>query len=660
MKSFLKVLKGCFASAISACMLPGIPCDGLEEPSQRVKILAHKEFERHNLRKTCWYLKFACALLFMAFVRFSVDFLRSEDGPRHGHEFNVATSVCLLIMFTSVWAFLRREAAQELKMVSRILRVASYLAAFVCLALQDEHISWASRQTPLAYARNEYYDNSQYPYCDALPLWSIDHDIQFQLVACTFFFVGNLMSLREALPAVCLAVSAYITATHLSRTSWREACASSFDWVLLKDNLTYRTDLAGLVTLYSYAIVPLIIYKAINENFMTFVFVLLEQQKRSFISERVLRYEAEHSAEAMAATTATSCPQELTDDCSMDRSYVTARSSPARFCNIMKPFTQGVDVDICDGADCLPSNYLAQVEGVVGPQSLDTLRANQKVLCHDNLRGSTVYVEVVECNIRSAAPDVSWLNVSFSDGTSLIMTADHPLQAKFDQCLRPISASHLVPGKHSILSVRLVDLEVVAVTELETVSAHAISPVELLVRQGERYSPMVFPPGAGAFMVSASALGSADLSVIPTSRSHKEAYPLVRSNSSPAKICTRLVKDTSMEPADTSDATTSSGGNIDHIEIMVQSSADSARLGKVDDDVVTLSDIQAMRQVGLKSLGGKVHSTGMCRPCSFFNCKTKEQFCKMGILCRMCHEQHGQLSRRELRNLARETKHQSL
>jgi len=53
---------------------------------------------------------------------------------------------------------------------------------------------------------------------------------------------------------------------------------------------------------------------------------------------------------------------------------------------------------------------------------------------------------------------------------------------------------------------------------------------------------------------------------------------------------------------------------------------------------------------GLLSLGAAMHSTGECTPCKFVRSR---RGCKDGVLCKLCHASHDELTRSGIRRVAR-------
>jgi len=117
-----------------------------------------------------------------------------------------------------------------------------------------------------------------------------------------------------------------------------------------------------------------------------------------------------------------------------------------------------------NGGDCLPSTATVWVEGSPAPVALNNVKSGQKVLCYDNLTKQVQYAAVNGVNLFKSN-EVPWVAVNLADGTSLEMTADHPVEPH--KQTGHIRAADLRPEKHQLMVVKLAPVSVISVEKVE-------------------------------------------------------------------------------------------------------------------------------------------------------------------------------------------------
>eukprot|EP00927_Polykrikos_kofoidii_P027003 TRINITY_DN23917_c0_g1_i1.p1 TRINITY_DN23917_c0_g1~~TRINITY_DN23917_c0_g1_i1.p1 ORF type:complete len:745 (-),score=110.02 TRINITY_DN23917_c0_g1_i1:154-2364(-) len=185
-----------------------------------------------------------------------------------------------------------------------------------------------------------------------------------------------------------------------------------------------------------------------------------------------------------------SAPAVLQWDDNGDGGSVTTAVGTGRVCTTSS---------FCQGADCLPPESLAWIEGYALPQPVEHLVPGQRVLCFDHLGGHLKYAAVVEATIRKASEPADWAHVTLIDGTTVQLTADHPVKPVRSAAgqRRPagplcdeLSVTHarnLRPGVDSLMVLKLVP-EQVSTVELVMETR---SRVFLTVEQQERHAIFV-------------------------------------------------------------------------------------------------------------------------------------------------------------------------
>lgn len=310
--------------------------------------------------------------------------------------------------------------------------------------------------------------------------------------------------------------------------------------------------------------------------------------------------------------------------------------------------------------NCLRLDSLVFVEGSTLPVKVQEVKANQSVLCYDNLSKCMKYTEVANTQVLNGP--AAWVCVALADGTSLEMTSDHPVQRSAVAGSRSgdtVCAGDLKPGADAATVLRMVPVPVVSVTPCqEQVAPSEDNRVALTLRQPERHS--VFVAGKGDTVSATMAVGSANAAVARARQQlqvkhtffcleEDEDYfvPFRRSLSAPPELqpCRLEAEDQESLPsprtASTSDWTSersrSSNGSR-HVSILTGlQPTDSLTC---DSGLAALSQLVSVRQGGLKSAGSFNHPT--CKPCAhqarFLSIGGRP--CLKGELCTRCHEEH--------------------
>ena len=76
--------------------------------------------------------------------------------------------------------------------------------------------------------------------------------------------------------------------------------------------------------------------------------------------------------------------------------------------------------------DCLPMDAKVYLEGRPSAVSASQLQVGDRLLCYDHLAGSIRFVDVNDCGMVSG--DCEWSHITMADGTSLSVTAEHPVR----------------------------------------------------------------------------------------------------------------------------------------------------------------------------------------------------------------------------------------
>eukprot|EP00931_Biecheleriopsis_adriatica_P016390 TRINITY_DN12091_c0_g1_i6.p1 TRINITY_DN12091_c0_g1~~TRINITY_DN12091_c0_g1_i6.p1 ORF type:complete len:774 (-),score=131.17 TRINITY_DN12091_c0_g1_i6:75-2396(-) len=206
----------------------------------------------------------------------------------------------------------------------------------------------------------------------------------------------------------------------------------------------------------------------------------------------------------------------------------------------------------CHDSDCLALGSLVWVEGDVRPRAVEKLVPGDRILCFDRLTGGMKHAAVLEVQEQEVSSG-RWTTLDLADGTSLEVTADHPLhpvqQADSTQHgLDPLgagrpglprAAAELQAGDH-LLVLKVVPVPVQSVSSRWSESAR----ISLTVQQSERHAIFVSASGSERNVLQALAVESANAqahSQVVCRNTFIEAYfqeqALCFSNSAPPSIC---------------------------------------------------------------------------------------------------------------------------
>jgi hypothetical protein len=326
--------------------------------------------------------------------------------------------------------------------------------------------------------------------------------------------------------------------------------------------------------------------------------------------------------------------------------------------------------------DCLRPDCVAWVEGHLLPQPLRTLCPGQKVLCHDNMSKGMRYVEIQDCKVENGS--AKWVSVVLEDGTSLQMTANHPVQPLAGECTSDapsaVRAADLCAGSDYLMVLKTMPVLVEDVFVCE--SSECDDRVFLTLHQPQRHSVFVAAPsgdGVPSPVVQTMAVGSADVrpqyNDLPVKNTFIDipstgSQALKRSNSAPPGFRVARVNPPTVSSAPPSSYASSISGSS-----MARSSQDgdvlvappmqpvwqgagAAQLSlqpRGSAESVALSEVMSLRSVNVRSIGSLDHTQGNCKACLFANRADHAGggACWKGIFCERCHEPHDPLARRK-------------
>eukprot|EP00929_Paragymnodinium_shiwhaense_P044686 TRINITY_DN22909_c0_g1_i2.p1 TRINITY_DN22909_c0_g1~~TRINITY_DN22909_c0_g1_i2.p1 ORF type:complete len:1039 (+),score=225.49 TRINITY_DN22909_c0_g1_i2:121-3237(+) len=121
---------------------------------------------------------------------------------------------------------------------------------------------------------------------------------------------------------------------------------------------------------------------------------------------------------------------------------------------------------VCPGNDCLPPSALVMVENESVPRRLRDVKPGERVLCFDNVGDGMKYARVMD--LKEKRGPAQWVVVHLSDGTSMRMTEDHPIQPitkgpRGNEAGTIVSAGKLKPGDHSLMVLKSMPITVSSV-----------------------------------------------------------------------------------------------------------------------------------------------------------------------------------------------------
>lgn len=450
------------------------------------------------------------------------------------------------------------------------------------------------------------------------------------------------------------------------------------------DDGTQSSFMAGLRILFN--VVFALCVKVHVELLQRALHKTLEEKTQEALKEKVLRFQAEYAREQIQ-TQLHGSEGEAGSECLNFREAPQPQAESSRrkaapqtpslhsAPPVLLPLLADASVFLQDHReeDCLPPDAHVWVEGSVLPCKVQEVKPEQSVLCYDNLSRCMKYSQVSA--VKTIAGEADWVNVKLADGTSLTMTANHPVQREElgDQNRRRsqalVKAGDLHPGEDAVTILRMVPVPVVQVTPCTAMARE--TRVALSVRQPARHS--VFVASKGDTMAGTMAVGSANCNY--TKRPHDEGTlpmkwtflhiedadgkPRRRTHSAPPSLSARsghsdLEEGTRTSPKprrlprplSCSDLSSERSSDDPHeLPLVLWTREDftsSASASTTLSNCVAMSDLMSVRSKGILSVGSDLHASKDCRPCVFQNkfLHYGMQPCFRGELCERCHHPH--------------------
>lgn len=436
-----------------------------------------------------------------------------------------------------------------------------------------------------------------------------------------------------------------------------------------------------------------VVGKWVTEHSQLKVFEMLDAQRIEVVTEKVLRCQAEFVKEDMLAKInmgdrhSTLVESSLEDKTSAHSTTVqnscAAQSAPAILT------ASGISCsDTCQlmqaGGDCLPADALSWTVDSKQPQPLSSLTLGDRILCYDNLAKTLTHAEVVGLQ-DSVNPD--WVKVELADGSTLDMTADHPVavQPLRGACVNTLKATNpgvvragdLKAGKDAVMMLKIVWTPVSKVQspsrEQEDGNATGKKWVSISVEQSERHEIFVAAASKEGVHGDLMAVGCSDRLLgsaqewsrntfldIPMpkgaemQRCNSDPLPFVSSTAqtcgtssiySQKKTKTKTVSESTSRSSKSASETSSYTSSIasfvsgdhkirTHVKVGPPIKPDSGSLARLTDTIK--SHIE-----GSPSLGSRNHTASECtRPCTFHfqSVYHGRPPCKAGGLCEYCHD----------------------
>lgn len=449
----------------------------------------------------------------------------------------------------------------------------------------------------------------------------------------TWYSVAFLMLLRHAVPAIALSLIVHF-AIVAGRSTEKPMCV-----FFMHAPLMLMPAIAACVG------------KMISEGFQRKAFALMEVRRRQAVQEKVLRFKAEFEQDRLkqqhipnAADVAGKSEVSAWSLCfsAIGKGPPSVHSAP--------PCLQYAGVgSLAKPGQCLHPDALVWPLGSSVPKKVLEVEAGQSVLCYDNVSGSVSHAEVSEC--QHLGGDVPWVSVTLIDGTSMTLTAEHPVQplpSIADGHFSPlqnnlgaiVKAADLQPGKDSLPVLRLLPTAVQKVEDVPcSASATGTTRVALSVQQPLRHSIFVAEPRShpelqarvavsSANLQTQEARGDEQLSVHRTFLQWSTKMPnLKRCNSAPPGGCLDSLRCLHAEDQD-----------------IVYNAPES--VGAHGQQMAVNRDGEGVRiagALGLKSTNSWSHAFGNCSVCMFENRYQHGQSaspCSKGSSCSFCHQAH--------------------
>eukprot|EP00930_Biecheleria_cincta_P083602 TRINITY_DN7313_c0_g1_i4.p1 TRINITY_DN7313_c0_g1~~TRINITY_DN7313_c0_g1_i4.p1 ORF type:complete len:867 (-),score=134.27 TRINITY_DN7313_c0_g1_i4:348-2948(-) len=390
-------------------------------------------------------------------------------------------------------------------------------------------------------------------------------------------------------------------------------------------------------------------------------FQLLEEISQDAIQQKVLRCKAEFELEIFGcATQHPRCPSSLDgvsegSSC-LESSAKSLKSAPAAIVHLpglhsIQEAHNSQEHDLpgtvnCEAGDCLPATSLVWVEGEAKPRAVQSLRAEERVLCFDRLAQGLKYAPVVNIQLYTGIAD--WAKIKLADGTEVNVTADHPLRTaramNSPYQAIPRRAAELEAGSDQLLVMKAAS---VVITSVERFSADA-PRVSIALNQPERHALFVCEPGS-ATSFHACAVESVDAFAhgvnIWSARTFVHAGSNAGPNpsvpgSSPASLCPSVVSTprSLINPGDPPPCIIFGGVGA------AMPSASGAACVQEAATVAAEANQPVPAGAELSSMGSRFHAQG-CKPCAQQN-KFQHRAgnpCRNGAACGFCHEFHADI-----------------
>lgn len=158
-------------------------------------------------------------------------------------------------------------------------------------------------------------------------------------------------------------------------------------------------------------------------------------------------------------------------------------------------YRRGIPSLVTNSSDCLPETAVVWAEGSIAAQSVGTLIPGQRVLCYDRLAENVCHDEVLMVKFASRTlddngnSDSTWVSVLLADGTEQELSWSHPVWPyELKDATRPILASDLSPGSHSLIVTTIMPVQVKSVT---TVKRSACAKIGVRLQDHDRYEILV-------------------------------------------------------------------------------------------------------------------------------------------------------------------------
>jgi len=352
---------------------------------------------------------------------------------------------------------------------------------------------------------------------------------------------------------------------------------------------------------------------------------------------------------------------------------------------LAQSFMKQVAVCEASSGDCLPPDAVVWVEEKAMPMPLLDVQPGDKVMCYDRLSMCMKYAKVTSKKVQDS--EVTWVTLVLADGSSMLMTADHPVHrdsGKESQKKHAIKAAKLRPGKDSIMVLKMVPIyveKVLPMASKEPETPH--TRVTLSVQHEERHSIFVGAPGqnpciaVGSAGVDALSCRSSELDSVHEKITVKNTFvhthepradeisTLRRSNSAPclqtgntdddAAVVLDVVPSTPAQPMElqlaawqlSSDQGTSDYSNSMSACTVSGDGTTNIVMPELDGQPCGVAKVLQVKQNGLASSGSAMHVQGECRACVFHSKgQHKPGMCTMGSLCNFCHEEHAYKKKR--------------